>query len=163
MSVTFSVESPIVGWVSACACGEVRTTTLYASYDEVRVAIDAKVEVPLCGNCSENDDMVYASAVALHDDAPEVNVSNTNATTLLQALGLHEVYGDLTGSLSGAEFAAKVMQARVLEPQDAGVPVSTSGIVVDCGRQPGYVQDRLESLQKVADFAWDKDAVVTWG
>lgn len=163
MSVTFSVESPIVGWVSACACGEVRTTKLYASYDEVRVAIDAKTEVPVCGNCSDNDDMVYASAVSLHDDAPEVNVSNTNAVTLLEALGLHEVYGDLTGSLSGAEFAAKVMQARVLEPQSAGAPMPTHGIMVNCGSHPGYVQDRLESLQEVADFAWDKDAVVTWG
>lgn len=163
MSVTFSVESPIIGWVSACACRTVRTSKMYETYDAVRTAIDAKIERPVCNDCSEYGEGPYADAMTLFDEAPEINVSNTNAGTLLRALGLYEEGGDLTGVLSGAEFAAKVTEARVMEPQDVGVPAMTYGIVHDCGRDPGYIQDRLNSLQEVANFAWDKGVAVVWG
>lgn len=163
MSVTFSVESPLIGWVSACACRTVRTTTMYETYDAVRAAIDAKTEQPTCNKCAEYQEGPYADAVTLFDEAPEVNVSNTNAGTLLRAIGIYEEDGDLTGTLSGAEFASKVTQARVMEPQDAGVPAMSYGIVRDCGRVPGYVQDRLDALQAVGNFAWDKGVAVTWG
>lgn len=163
MSVTFSVESPIIGWVSACACGLVRTTTMYETYDAVRAAIDAGAENPQCWSCDGYGDGPYASAISLFDEAPEVNVSNANAGTLLRALGLYEQGGDLTGALPGEEFASKVIQARVLTPQDAGVPATQYGLVTDCGRRPGYVQDRLDELQEIANFAWDKGLAVVWG
>lgn len=163
MSVTFSVESPIIGWVSTCACGAVRTTTMYETYDAVRVAIDAKIEHPQCQDCEEYGDGPYADAVTLFDEAPEVNMSNTNAGTLLRTLGLYEEDGDLTGALPGAEFAAKVTEARVLAPQDAGVPAMAYGAIQDCGRRPGYIQDRLNQLQEIANFAWDKGVAVVWG
>lgn len=163
MSVTFSVESPVIGWVSACACGTVRTSKMYATYNEVRTAIDAEAENPHCGDCSEYGDGPYANAVTLFDEAPEVNVSNTNAGTLLRTLGLYEQGGDLTGVLTGEEFAAAVTQARVLTPQDAGVPATTYGMVHDCGRDPGYAQERLDQLQEVGNFAWDKGISVIWG
>lgn len=163
MSVTFSVESPIIGWVSACACGQVRTTTMYETYDAVRAAIDAGAENPQCRSCDGYGDGPYASAISLFDEAPEVNVSNANAGTLLRALGLYEQGGDLTGALSGEEFASKVIQARVLTPQDAGVPAMAYGAVQDCGRRPGYIQERLDQLQEIANFAWDKGVAVTWG
>lgn len=163
MSVTFSVESPVIGWVSACACGTVRTSTMYDTYTAVRAAIDSEVENPHCGDCAEYGDGPYASAVTLFDEAPEVNVANMNAGTLLRTLGLFEEGGDLSGALSGAEFATKVTQARVLEPQDVGVPAVTHGAVVECGRRPGYIQDRLDELQEIGNFAWDKGVAVTWG
>lgn len=163
MSVTFSVESPLIGWVTSCACGQVRTTKMYETYDAVRAAIDTKVENPTCADCADYCEPPRADGVTLFEEAPEVNVSNTNAVTLLRALGLFEEDGDLTGTLSGAEFASKVMQARVMEPQDAGVSPVTYGAVIDCGRHPGYVQERLDSLQEIGNFAWDKDIAVTWG
>lgn len=163
MSVTFSVESPLIGWVTSCPCGTVRTSKMYETYDAVRAAIDAKIEHPSCDNCTEYGEAPYADAVTLFDEAPELNVSNTNAGTLLRALGIYEEDGDLTGTLPGAELASKVIQARVMEPQDVGVPEMKYGAVTDCGRHPGYVQDRLETLQEVANFAWDKGVAVTWG
>lgn len=164
MSVTFSVESPIIGWVAACACDKVRNTTMHETYAATYAAIDSKVETPpQCQSCAEYGEGPYARAVTLFDEAPQVDLTGANAGNLLRIIGLYEEGGDMVGSLSGAEFAGRVAQARVRERMDAGVPAKQTGVMIDCGRTPGYVQERLDQLQAVGNFAWDKGVSVTWG
>lgn len=166
MSVTFGVESPVIGWVAGCSCGATRTTKLYATYALMVDAIVQKIEWPECIHCAEvaaeYGQLPYATAVTLHDEAPEVNISNINARDILRALGLLGEDRDLCGSLPGAEFAARVTQALVMEPQDTGVPAVQIGSVIECGRREGYVQEVLTHLQEIGNFAWDKDLTVTW-
>lgn len=163
MSVTFSVESPILGWTITCSCGDVRLDGMHETYEAATGALATLKTDLTCSFCADFGDGPRTDAVLLFDDAPSLNVSNANAGTLLRTLGLYDPEGDLTGALSGKTLASRVMEARVLEPQDAGVPASSIGIVIDCGRREGYIQDRLATLLEVANYAWDKDVEVYWG
>lgn len=162
MSVTFSVENPLLGFTARCSCGERKGTTLYADYPDVLAAIEAGVEALPCEACAECDPQIYAHAVGLFDEAPMLNMSNTNARELLVVLGLLDEHEELVGSLPGAEFAAKVIEALVVAPADLGVPAQSQGNMVFFGRPAGYVQARLADLKEVAEFAWDRGLAVDW-
>lgn len=164
MSVSFSPEFVDAGeWALSCACRGAQGDTVFAGFQAARAAVAAG-ETVACGD-------VYCAAdrwvfpVQLVAD-PEVNVSNVNAATLLDVLGIQvgaEFEDRCCGVMPADEFLGRVLVARALNPADAGVPVIQVGNVVDCGRAEGYVDERLEQLQSVAEFATSKGLQVSWG
>jgi hypothetical protein len=98
-------------------------------------------------------------------DVPEVNVSNVNASVLLDVLGIQ--VGDLfedrcCGWLPGEDFLGRVLVAASLSPVDTGIPAIRVGNVINCGRPEGYVNERLEMLRSVAEYAVAHRLGVSW-
>lgn len=92
--------------------------------------------------------------------APSVNVSNVNAGHLLGVLGLD--CPDLCGTIGGFDLLGRVLVAVAVNPCDAGVPVTQTGVMVDCGRCPGYTDDRLDDLHSIAEWAIEHGVVVSF-
>jgi hypothetical protein len=88
-----------------------------------------------------------------------LNVNDGNAAVLLDALGLD---GELDGALPAAEFLGRVLVGLGLAPVDEGRPAVTDSRWTDCGRRPGYVQDRLAELRTIAQRAADEGWEVSW-
>lgn len=164
MSVSFAPEFVDAGqYVLRCACGGARGATVYSSFKAARAAAQEGIRVS-CGDvyCAADG---WVSPVQLVED-PEVNVSNANASTLLDVLGIQvgERFEDrCCGMLDAEDFLGRVLVARAVNPVDAGVPAVSEGNFIDCGRSEGYVDVRLEQLQVVAEFAVRAGLRVHWG
>jgi hypothetical protein len=114
--------------------------------------------------------------------AHEVNVSNANAAALLEILGLRTdaepegeilgglpVFGEMVGDCEGEKFLGRVLTARALLDArgDGGTPATvkggtTSALIVDCGRAPGYLAERLGQLEDLATTAVAREQLVVW-
>jgi len=128
--------------------------------------------------------MFYApiNADVLVGVSPEdmgVNMSNTNAHRVCQALGI-DLDPDWCGDLDAQDFLGRVLLALAISPADEGMPSHTLqpgddagpllGVVgqggptiVQGARRPGYLQERLTELHSLAQWAVANDAVVMWG
>lgn len=167
MSVTFTAKRPstVVGYAVTCyAYGLERDWRgpVHLSRD----AACAEHFLEHAGNADCDGD--YAHAVRDTDADPSVNVTNTNAATILDALGL-SVEGEieLCGSAPAEEFLGRVLLALAVAPSDAGVPsfVETTpgrATVYHGGRPDGYLQQRLNQLHAVAEFASCHRVTVAW-
>jgi len=173
MSVTFSTAIdptvPVV-WFVECADGLRRDP-----WEGPWELASERVEAHPFGCINEDCREYGASLWTLRDD-PEVNVSNANARLLLEALGLP--FEDGSGSLDADDFLGRVLTALAVAPEDAGVPVhqmvpgeSTifgpvvegGATFIDCGRRPGYLQERLLQLEEVATHSLLAGRKVSWG
>lgn len=100
-------------------------------------------------------------------NAPCVNVSNANATTLLDLLGIEHDPCDLFGDLPADGFLGRVLIAQALAgtaaDDEGGVPAVRYGNTIECGRRPGYLAERLAELHEVASWAKAHGGVVAWG
>ena len=76
-----------------------------------------------------------------------------------------------TGEEDATGFLGRVLTALGLAPDDAGIPATSTTRVlpsggetflVDCGRRPGYLQEKLALLREVADYAITNDLRVAW-
>lgn len=170
MSVTFSIAPSVLveeKWVRECGCGSKQSATQYSSWQEAQAAAEREPKV-LCGDeyCAED----WGNRVALapqEGDELSINLSNVNAAFVLDALGYpRDVYDDLSGSASGEDLAGRISMALALSPEDEGVPaheaVGSGARVINCGRAPGYLQDRLSDLWALAQFSIKTGRVVTW-
>lgn len=115
---------------------------------------------------------------------PALNVTNTNARALLRALGLLPELGaddvidaaitgrapdpisagnDLEGECDSTDLLGRVDLALALCPPDAGVPgYALDSRTIDCGRRPGWLQDRLAALREIAVYAGARGRRVDW-
>jgi hypothetical protein len=97
-------------------------------------------------------------------DDMDVNMSNANARHLLDALGLDT--DDLTGHVPAETFEGAVLLALAINPADEGIPahelVPGRPNVIDCGRRPGYTEERLGELRTLAAFARERRLTVVW-
>lgn len=96
----------------------------------------------------------------------EINMSNANAAFVLDALGFAEDVqaGDLCGELPAQDFLGRVLTAFGLAPVDEGVPAHrVEANFIECGRRPGYLQERLVQLQELAEVACGHKSVIAWG
>lgn len=107
----------------------------------------------------------------------EVNVSNSNAMHLLRTLGFNTE--ELSGEATGEIFLGAVMLAQGIAPADEGVPMHElteaekramplgalfgNATVIECGRHPGYTDERLVQLRSLAEVANQRDLMVVWG
>jgi hypothetical protein len=168
MSITFSTARPAQRrGFSVCCYG-------YGSDAEWQGPIHATPEAALAeherthlGNedCDAKGPSAPVYARYDTDDDPSVNMSNTNASHLLNVLGFPEA--DSCGRVSSEDFLGRVLVALAVSPHDAGLPAlttSTGGATfVECGRSEGYTQHRLDQLRTLAEFARGYDADITWG
>lgn len=178
MSTTFYVHpSPEpTSWTLACWDHEATTgEQSFATEPAARTA--AANHAVTCEPCS-----AYGPLITPVTDVPEINVSNSNARQLLDVLGYTgdgtassicgssdasaACYDELSGQTSGPDFLGRVLTALALAPVDAGVPahaVHADSRFIDCGRRPGYIQDRLVQLEELSRYASTRGLLVTWG
>lgn len=178
MSVTFSPSmAPIKGWNLECPCGATyrEADDLFSSYDELLLVLQ---EQRVCRDLYEGCDEdclpydVYSKAVEEGDEAPQVNMANSNARSLLEVLGLckdGDEWEDVCcGSLEAEDFLGRVLMAEAVAPISPERPTyqETNGrgpAIIMGGREEGYVQNRLASLREVAEFAQAQGRTVIWG
>lgn len=162
MSVTFSPEFVNnVEHKTTCLCGE-WVGGVYPTFDDAHFAVKALNIKPECSDVYCADYVCVEQAVP----APEVQMSNMNASELLDILGIRvgEDFSDrCTGSLSAEDFLGRVLVAQGLNPEDAGVPSVTVGNMVDCGRPAGYTDAKLDAMREVAKYASERCLTVQWG
>lgn len=165
MSVTFGVESPIDFWTVQCNCGTVSVGNFSTYQEAYAAAFDSNLDPVVCEDdfCAAYPATPFA---VLSISAPELNVSNVNATVLFDVLGFVGAFEDHSaGSLAGTDFMGRVLVAAAVNPVDAGVPVSVSSNnnFVNCGRSKGYVDERLLELENIAVHAIKHNQNVIWG
>lgn len=69
------------------------------------------------------------------------------------------------GQCDAQDMLARLDLALALAPSDPGMPwrsLNTAGTVIDCGRRPGWLQERLHALREVAVFAHERGRDVCW-
>ncbi|MFD7559763.1 hypothetical protein ACFV9E_35235 [Streptomyces sp. NPDC059835] len=165
MSVTFTAAHiPSSTFIISCCCPAAKAAASpHATYDAARAAYPDEpflAELPGCeypGRCHP-----FIIGLDPAGDVPEVNLANSNARRVLDALGLAGELGDLAGSTAAEDFLGRCLMALALEPADAGVPPVQDGGFVDCGRPVGYLQARLTELHALAAWCADQGRSVSW-
>lgn len=161
MSVTFApefvAETP---YTMSCSCGKTVSSIVFPSHAAAYKAafVEKTVTVPVCDDDFCN---MYSVNLVTVEDIAEVNVSNVNAVTILNVLGFTED-SELSGSMNAEDFLGRILVASAINPSDAGLPAVTEGMVTFCGREEGYVEDRLAELRTVADYAIAHKLEVVW-
>lgn len=109
----------------------------------------------------------------------EVNMSNVNAAAVCAALGIDLDAEGWCGSLPAQDFLGRVLVALAIAPVDEGMPshvlqpgddagpllgiVGENGpTIIQGARRPGHLQERLDQLRQLADWAVVHDADVYW-
>lgn len=115
--------------------------------------------------CPEFDaDMLVSIPEAEH---LEVNMSNSNAAVVCGSLGIDLNEEGWCGSLAADDFLGRVLLALAIQPSDEGIPaheLPTGGVRwIECGRRPGYIQERLGQLHELAAWAVEHGAEVDFG
>jgi hypothetical protein len=161
MSVSFypAIEEN-VAHIITCICEETNFNTVYATRTE---AYEAKKNPLLKSNCGDiYCDYLYVKPAVFE---PEVNMSNSNANDLLDVLGLAvgEDFSDYcAGSITAEGFLGRVLLAKGVAPVSPARLPEKDGIMVYGGRAEGYVQEKLEQLQEVADWAIANKREIIW-
>jgi hypothetical protein len=95
-----------------------------------------------------------------------LNVNNVNACELIEALGLDVVSPhDLIGEIRGRDLKARCLKALAGPRDDSAIEqiesVGAKGSrVIECGRRPGYVTEKLQAMLRLAEAAGDLGIVV---
>ncbi len=157
MSVTFSADQVVAGWMLECGCGQSKSAIAgsYAELDALRGGFVYTCDDAYCSAFPAMSVAVYAEQVE------SVNVSNVNARFLLGMLAFDAA--DLCGSVSADEFLGRVLVADGLSVGDAGVPAIQEGNMVECGRPEGYAEDSLAALRTLANSAKTLGVDIIWG
>lgn len=105
------------------------------------------------------------------EEAPEalqINMSNTNACRVCEALGIDLASDDWVGDMPAEAFLGRVLLALAISPTDDGMPsyehqpVGTGPTVIEGGRRPGYLQERLAQLHALGEYAISMRSEVWW-
>lgn len=166
MSVTFSSPGTVIGWKLSCGCLDAEGLS-FDTYQEAVGYFDAHgFSVELLATCADADNCASeppSIGPIYEEEPPYVNVSNANAIRLLEVLGLPCTFDMLGDSEPADDFLGRVLMALAVNPADPGLPAIEEGNVIDCGRRPGYLEDRLGQLRDVAAWAAAHRKVVMWG
>lgn len=155
MSVTFAVDAPVSEWTVECSCGSARSA-VFTSYESASTSRD--LDAPVV--CGDDYCAAYSCCVVAVEETESVNVSNLNARFVLESMGV--LSEDLMGSMSGDEFLGYVLMCQGAGVSDAGVPSTADGIMVNCGRPEGYLDEVLVRLEAVASTARNSGFPVYW-
>ena len=173
MSVTFSAPGPIAGFAFTCGHDNGLTERRFGTYADAVAFRQAELDahgdtghLTICGDEYCANCPMFIVAVE-SDPSPSMNVSEANARHLAGLLGYGEDSESPGGCATGEDFLGRILLAQAVNPADAGVPVTTTrasgGLtLIDCGRAPGYSEDRLAALRELADFAADRGRTIQW-
>jgi hypothetical protein len=155
MSVTFSTSpaAPVLSVQLLCwsdTRNPIRSTDANAAADIELHSLD-------CAECAAYGGPIREDLRVVRD----LNLSNTNARRVLEALGFTD--DELFGELSAELFLGRILLADAVSPVDAGRPTIITGNVIECGTEEGYLQDRLARLRSLAEWAYANNATITWG
>jgi hypothetical protein len=185
MSVTFRTEPNELSFIAfdhhlLCTALGRTDPRIFATYAEAVTGIATHSR--WCTDVFCGPDMPFVVARTAAADEPAVQTSSVNGRLLLRALGLVPEIGaetvtsaetddhvdlgghdDLVGVCDSTELLDRIDVALALHPADAGIPWHTlSANVIDCGRRPGYLHDRLAALRGVAVYAQSSRRRVDW-
>lgn len=167
MSVTFTIEANPTGtFTIGCYDPEQGDVEVARADSYEDILVERAAHMAVCEECGAYG--CYAQAVMDVSEEFDVNVSNMNARTLLDALGL-DGGDDLVGGMDAETFLGAVLLAMASDRDDSGVaPVDVyAGIgggarVVDCGLRPGYFADRFGAFYALATEAVRLGRDVVW-
>jgi hypothetical protein len=159
MSVSFYPElKNDAPHIIQCVCGAFRGE----QYANRQTAWEAMGQIQSDKACTECFMLTVEPAVA----EPEVNMSNTNASEVLDLLGIGEgeKFSDrCVGSMSATELSERILIAEAFAPEDSGLTTMQIENIVYCGRPSDYIAKKLEGLREVAEWADKFDRQVVWG
>lgn len=101
-------------------------------------------------------------------EALQINMSNTNAFRVCEALGIDLAADGWCGDMPAEAFLGRVLLALAVAPTDEGMPsyehtrVGTGPRVIEGGWRPGYLQERLEQLHALGEYAITMRSEVWW-
>lgn len=160
MSVTFSpaFQSNVPHHI-VCVCGEWSDGVQYDTFEDAHAMLSS-----VKNGCEDiYCDYLYAEPIAT---PAEVQMSNGNAITLLDVLGIQvgEEFADrCCGAMSGEDLKGRILVAQALNPTDGGSATMRIENVTYIGRHAGYTDAKLEALMVVAEEAISKNLQVCWG
>lgn len=162
MSVTFSpaMRTDIPHTIT-CLCGEWTQGVQYDSYEDAWAMSKSVISACVDEYCDK--EYVYATPIT---PEPEVQMSNGNAVTILDVLGIQvgEDFSDrCSGSMDASDMMGRILMAQALNPADAGSVTIAVGNIVACGRPEGYTDAKLSALIEVVKFAEVNNLPVVWG
>ena len=108
------------------------------------------------------------SRVPEFDDL-EVSLSNDNARDVLQALGIDDLYSTTPWPITCFRAVLVVARRKRLGHASPAIPrtetrESGSMLLIDCGRDEGYVERKLALLSDLVNRAADVGAThIDWG
>lgn len=171
MSVTFAVESntEISSYILSCGCANASSVT-FNSDNEVEEFLGKWRDEPFhFDGCEDELCLFYIPSITYIDGTENmrsVNVSNTNARDILEVLGYEQ--DELCGSATSDDFMGRILIALAIAPESAErvTEVSRSNYgstIINCGRDAGYIQDRLTDLLDVVSDASNAGMGIYWG
>ncbi len=105
-------------------------------------------------------------------EALEVNMSNANARVVLAALGFNPDFDGSENNDGGLEpVQVREMWAACVRFQtspdaaavmDGGMKVVHNGRVMDCGRRPGYITERVGQMRAALEYSMEHGAKVAY-
>lgn len=175
MSVTFSATQPIIGSVVRCFEHDA-TAVPFDTHNEawgyLRAVQAGTAERPLtcAAACFEAYGSMCGSMLvnaAYPEVLPEVNMANTNARDVLQALGVDPEAEDWAGSFEASDLEARAMLALAFLSESPALEsiayANANGAkIIECGREAGYVQSRLAEIRALAALAAERGYSVGW-
>lgn len=167
MSVSFFVEmGEITSYKVSCMCPH-STGEIFEDYENasLRLMIMQEKNISLDG-C--NDDFCSNGGLhiePLHDasNTSVINMSNINARDVLDSLGVNIEDEGWAGSFDARDLMARIDIALSIAPSSAEIPTIQERNMVICGREEGYVQNRLREILAVCEDAVNLNREVLWG
>jgi hypothetical protein len=106
-------------------------------------------------------------SVTIRPDAtvgPTLNLSDGNAAQVFDLLGLH--YDGDVGETSAEDLLGRVLLAQALldvtADDEDGRPEVSVGRLIECGRRPGYLAEKLSEVHAIATWAHERQLAVWW-
>lgn len=156
MSITFRPNLPYVDFKSHnVVCYQCES--LFGVFDSYWTAGEAAMESYHCESCNDPE----ASAMLEFNEQafPEMNVSNTNARRIIEALGMEF---DYCGSIGAEGLMVIALIKLALDKKNKPVASVQEGNMITCGTPEGYLESRFESLIEIAQYAINHDVEVIW-
>jgi hypothetical protein len=95
-------------------------------------------------------------------DHLSMNLANANAYDLMSFLGLE---ADYAGTVSADAVLGAALVAEAVAPRDPGHEGGAdprNPRMIECGRRPGYLNDRTAQIRALAEAAKAHGASVSW-
>lgn len=164
MSVSFYINpGEVTGYAVKCPCGEGYVPMdSYADADSYLIMWH--MENFIVPGCSGDDFLCVTEIPQIkifseNDDVDEVNMSMFNVKDILHEIGLDEECGEI----SPDDLLSRSLIQLAIGGVSPAVNSVVDGISVYCGREEGYVQDKIASIAGIAQIAKDRNTTVAWG